>query len=205
MGKGWSLSQQFCQPCPTPGSGECCLDCFFVGHVCHLSAQPHAIARHRWVLPRMLLLVCVQRTCTVWDSFTANNIKALEKFQKWAVRWVKQDYSTSSIEDQCVWTTCENNCTGSGRKQAHSHLTTLELQVPPWSHPHQIKHCPSPANRPRRTTWNHLTYPDLMYDIPSHQTELYRQKTFFQSGTAFLKKWPQHPPLAPLRPGSVSS
>ena len=125
---------------------------------------------------------------TVWDSFTANNIKALEKFQKWAVRWVKQDYSTSSIEDQCVWTTCENNCTGSGRKQAHSHLTTLELQVPPWSHPHQIKHCPSPANRPRRTTWNHLTYPDLMYDIPSHQTELYRQKTFFQSGTAFLKK-----------------
>ena len=35
----------------------------------------------------------------VWDRFTANNIKALEKVQRRAVRWVKQDYRRSARVD----------------------------------------------------------------------------------------------------------
>ena len=47
----------------------------------------------------------------VWDPFTANNIKALEKVQRWAVRWVKQNYRRSACMDtmhqQLHWPTLE--------------------------------------------------------------------------------------------------
>jgi len=35
----------------------------------------------------------------VWDPFTANNIKALEKVQRRAARWVKGDYRRSAYVD----------------------------------------------------------------------------------------------------------
>ena len=41
----------------------------------------------------------IEYASPVWDSFTANNIKALEKIQRRAARWVKRDYRRSACVD----------------------------------------------------------------------------------------------------------
>ena len=72
------------------------------------------------------------------------------------------------MREQLHWPTLEQR-----RKQAR--LTNCR------SCPHhglnhiESKHCPSPTDRPKRTTRH--TH-DLTYDVPSHRTD-YRQKTFF--------------------------
>ena len=70
----------------------------------------------------------------------------------------------------------------------------------------ESRYCPSKSDHPRRT--NRHSY-NLTPDIPSHWTAyIYTDRwlSFLglsQSGTVFPKKWPQHPHLAPLWPGSA--
>lgn len=132
----------------------------------------------------------------VWDPFTANNIKALEKFQK-----TTKDLCVDTMQKQLHWPTL-----GQHRKQAC--LTTVYKFHHGLIHT-ESKHCPSSTNCPRRTTQHIYIYTILYIYIPmtSHMTYhstgqlTYRRLSFLEpshSETAFHKKGPQHPSLAPL-------
>ena len=139
---------------------------------------------------------CIHTTCAspVWDPFTANNIKALEKVQRHATRWVKPDYRRSMCGHHVRNKVLDWPTLGQRRRQAH--LTSFYKFHHGLIHI-KSKHCPSLTDCRRRTT-RHTHY--LIYDIP--------RLNFLgpsRSGTAFCKKWPQHTPSAPLWPGSAAS
>ena len=137
--------------------------------------------------------VC-QHCISVWDPFTANSIKALEKVQRWAARWVKQDYRKSACVDtirgQLQWPTV-------GKTSPPQHF----VQVPPWSPPHH----PTLGQPP----YMPMTSP-MTLQFTSHQTAYTtgRRCSFlgpFQSLTAFLQKWKQHLSMAPWDQGRLCS
>ena len=127
----------------------------------------------------------------VWDPFTANNIKALEKVQK-------------TTKDQCVdtmWKQLHWPTLGQHRKQAC--LTTVYKFHHGLIHI-ESKHCPSSTNCPRRTTQHIYIYiytHDLTYDIPFHRTA-YIQKTFFPSTITQWNSLLQEGSTAPIS-GSI--
>ena len=150
---------------------------------------------HQWEAEKCSI-ECIHTTCAspVWDPFTANNIKALEKVQRHATRWVKPDYRRSMCGHHVRNKVLDWPTLGQRRRQAH--LTSFYKFHHGLIHI-KSKHCPSLTDCRRRTT-RHTHY--LIYDIP--------RLNFLgpsRSGTAFCKKWPQHTPSAPLWPGSAAS
>ena len=131
----------------------------------------------------------------VWDPFTANNIKALEKVQRQAVGWVKQNYRRSACEDT-MRQQLHRPALEKRRKQAR--LTTF------YKFHHGLIHteprcCPSKSDHTRKTTGH--TH-NLTYDIPSHRTAC-RQMTFFPRTIPEWNSLPQEVTTAPT-PGSFS-
>ena len=80
----------------------------------------------------------------VWDPFTANNTKALEKVQRWAATWVKQDYRRSAcvdtMQEELNWPTLE-------KQKELAHLTTICKFHDSLIHA-ESKHSLSPSDRP---------------------------------------------------------
>lgn len=108
--------------------------------------------------------VC-QHCISVWDPFTANSIKALEKVQRWAARWVKQDYRKSACVDtirgRLQWPTV-------GKTSPPQHF----VQVPQWSPPHQ----PTQGLPPNMPMTSPMTDDITIYSSPD--SIRYRQKMF---------------------------
>ena len=94
----------------------------------------------------------------VWDPSTANNIKALEKVQRRAVGWVKQDYRRSArvdtLRQQLLW-----------RKAAKASTPHRLLQVPPRPHTHLVKTLPFKIRPPQENHPAH-SQPHLRHSIP---------------------------------------
>ena len=121
-----------------------------------------------------------------------------EKVQRWAVRWVKQNYRRSTCVDamqQLHWPTLEKR-----RKQAR--LTTFYKFHHGLIHI-ESRHCPSKSDHPRRTTrhTHNLTSPVTFHPTGQHN---YRQMTFFPRTIPEWSSLPQEVTTAPT-PGSFAT
>ena len=133
-----------------------------------------------------------------------------------AARRAKQDYRRSVCLDTMVhakasalanprsWRTVEKINQSQNLRVRHLEVSP-QSQLSSTSGQNPDTHQPIALGEPP----NMYPWPHIWYAIPFYWTAYYETGRLsfhgpFQSGKAFLKKWPQHLPLAPMRSGSAS-